>query len=209
MAAPLLSISTVDMDNKVCRALQFATTCHAGQFRRGRDRLPYICHPIAVKTKLEEFGITDTNVLAAALLHDTVEDCGVTKRMLALLFGSVVADVVAELTDPDVSRAERHSHQAKKIPHIQLVSVMIKMADRIHNLECMTYETDFRLTRMQTLRMTQYVGYSQQLSEAIQSRLKYDAPDLKLEPARQLLGALNKSILTLSDRLSSVFTTGI
>lgn len=81
----------------VCNALEFAIDSHRGQFREFSG-LPYITHPIQVASALMAVR-TDEESLAAALLHDVIEDCGVTKAELINRFGYLVAEYVSDLTN--------------------------------------------------------------------------------------------------------------
>jgi guanosine-3',5'-bis(diphosphate) 3'-pyrophosphohydrolase len=83
----------------VLRALEFAAEKHRGQVRKDADATPYIQHPIALATLLWQAGIQDAEVLAAAILHDTVEDTPTTHDELEKHFNRTVADLVAEVTD--------------------------------------------------------------------------------------------------------------
>ena len=81
-------------------AAAFAAEKHANQRRKDRARTPYINHPLAVARVLaEEGGVKDSRILAAALLHDTLEDTDTTLRELEREFGKRVALLVAEVTD--------------------------------------------------------------------------------------------------------------
>lgn len=84
------------MEKNYClldRAIIFATEAHAGVNRKGKER-PYIIHPLDVMTIAATI-TDDQNVLAAAVLHDTMEDAGVTKAEIQSLFGERVAELVA------------------------------------------------------------------------------------------------------------------
>lgn len=84
----------------IFRAANFAASRHAGQSRKGDEAHPYINHPLAVAEVLCVVGrITDPELLAAALLHDTVEDTDATFEELEREFGTRVKNLVAELTD--------------------------------------------------------------------------------------------------------------
>ena len=84
------------------KAREFATKAHDGQFRKGTKR-PYIVHPIEVGDIVSTM-TTDEEVISAAILHDTIEDCeGVTEKMLAELFSERVAGMVAQESE-DKSR---------------------------------------------------------------------------------------------------------
>lgn len=118
------------------RALRFAAMKHKGQTRKGANAAPYITHPVAVARILrEEAGVEDPVTLAAALLHDTVEDTETTLGELAAQFGESVADTVSWLTDPPgLLPAERKPMQAQRIGQAPISAKMVKIADKIANL---------------------------------------------------------------------------
>lgn len=121
------------------RADQFAERAHAGQYRSGKPgapKVPYITHPRAVAAVLhDEAGITDEAMLMAALLHDTMEDCGVTHAHLVAEFGHDVADLVAELTNEEtVSRDGKLAMQVAKARKMSARASAIKIADKAVNL---------------------------------------------------------------------------
>ena len=120
------------------KAYQLAARAHDGQFRRSGE--PYICHPLHVAMLLVDLGM-DTESLAAALLHDVVEDTSVTLDELESQFGSDVAhmvDGVTKLTKIKFSSVEEQ--QAENLRKMlmamsQDVRVMIiKLCDRLHNM---------------------------------------------------------------------------
>src|SRR5687767_332787 len=80
-------------------ALIFAATAHRDQFRKGTGT-PYIVHPVGVMLLLIQAGETDPELLAAALLHDTLEDAGVTVDALRAQFGERVAGIVEGASEP-------------------------------------------------------------------------------------------------------------
>lgn len=120
----------------VLQAANFAARKHKNQKRKDAEKTPYINHPITLASVLyEEGAIKDVTALAAALLHDTIEDTETTYVELRGEFGAAVADVVIEVTDAkflskearkrlQVSRAGRASQRAK----------LVKLADKISNL---------------------------------------------------------------------------
>lgn len=117
----------------------FAERAHAGQYRKGKPgapRIPYIEHPRAVARILhDEAGIVSHIALQAALLHDTIEDTGVTHADLAREFGREVADVVVELTnDPSVPREGKTAAQIDKARKMSPIAAAVKMADKTANL---------------------------------------------------------------------------
>src|SRR5437762_8259474 len=82
------------------KALAFAAHKHRDQRRKDAQASPYINHPIALADVLvNEAGVTDVEVLCAALLHDTIEDTETTPEELEREFGGEIAEIVIELTD--------------------------------------------------------------------------------------------------------------
>lgn len=118
------------------RALAFAAHKHRDQRRKDAEASPYINHPIALADVLvNEGGVTDTEVLAAALLHDTLEDTATTHEELVNAFGSRVARIVAEVTDDKaLAPAERKRRQVEHAPHLSAEAKLVKLADKICNL---------------------------------------------------------------------------
>ena len=117
-------------------AATFAAEKHMHQKRKGSDGQPYINHPLEVANLLVDIGsITDTDTVAAALLHDTVEDCDVSFAEIEERFGSVVAGYVRELTDDkSLPKAERKRLQIEHAPHLSTGAKQIKLADKISNV---------------------------------------------------------------------------
>ena len=123
---------------KVFDAATFAAQKHALQKRKD-DVQPYINHPIEVADLLVNVGnVDDTDMIAAALLHDTVEDCGVSYAEIAERFGEAVAGYVRELTDDkSLPKAERKRLQIEHAPHLSPQAKQIKLADKISNVRDM------------------------------------------------------------------------
>lgn len=119
------------------KALEFASKAHKGQMRKYSDA-PYIIHPVAVAQILKKHHPHATDeMMSAALLHDTVEDCDVTSEQIRDKFGSDVSILVSWLTD--VSQpSDGNRKQRKEIDrlHSSLAphdAQLIKCADVIHN----------------------------------------------------------------------------
>jgi guanosine-3',5'-bis(diphosphate) 3'-pyrophosphohydrolase len=123
-------------DQAVLKAAHFAAQKHAGQRRKGAAAEPYINHLLEVAELVASaLAEPDTNLVIAALLHDTVEDTGTTKEELAETFGSDVADLVMEVTDDkSLPKAERKRLQIAHASQISVRSQVIKLADKISNL---------------------------------------------------------------------------
>lgn len=121
-------------------AASFAARCHTGQKRKGERGEPYINHPLEVANLIANIGgVDDIEILMAAILHDTVEDCGVTGEEIALLFGERVARYVLELTDDkSLPKAERKQLQVEHAPHLSPEAKIVKLADKISNITDIT-----------------------------------------------------------------------
>jgi guanosine-3',5'-bis(diphosphate) 3'-pyrophosphohydrolase len=120
----------------ILRAASFAADRHREQRRKGADESPYINHPFAVASVLcDEGGVTDGELLAAALLHDTIEDTATTQEELRKVFGTRIAGIVAELTDDkSLSKAERKRIQLDNASHVSRDAQQLKIADKLCNL---------------------------------------------------------------------------
>ena len=118
------------------KALAFAAHKHRDQRRKDAEASPYINHPIALADVLvNEGGVTDVEVLCAALLHDTVEDTDTTHEELASAFGSRIARIVAEVSDDKaLSKDERKRLQVEHAASISAEAKLVKLADKICNL---------------------------------------------------------------------------
>lgn len=120
----------------VLAATQFAALKHRDQRRKDADASPYINHPIALANVLRfEGGITDAITIAAALLHDTIEDTNTTYDELLTHFGREVADIVMEVTDDKtLPKATRKQLQIDHARHGSPRAKFVKLADKICNL---------------------------------------------------------------------------
>lgn len=118
------------------RALAFATEAHGniGQVRKYTGA-PYINHPIEVMHIVKTASQYTDSMLAAALLHDTIEDTPVTRDDIAREFGPDVADMVMELTDQCTkgNRAKRKAAEAVRLSTISAEAQTVKLADLISN----------------------------------------------------------------------------
>lgn len=127
---------------RVRQAYRFADEAHLGQLRSSGE--PYITHPIAVAAQCAEWKL-DAQALMAALLHDAIEDCGVTKPELIEKFGAPVADLVDGLTKLDKLQFNtREESQAESFRKMLLAMardvrvILIKLADRTHNMRTLS-----------------------------------------------------------------------
>jgi len=135
----------------IVRAGTVAARAHAGQFRKSGE--PYVTHPVAVAGIVAELGL-DAPTIAAALLHDAVEDTGLTLESLAGEFGPVVARVVDGVTKLD--RLQFDSKEAQQAATIRKMLVamandwrvlLIKLADRLHNMRTLAAMPEWKQRR--------------------------------------------------------------
>lgn len=120
---PLINPSPVE------RAILYALQKHEGQLRKDSE-LPYIVHPVEVMKLLTHIGITDTNMLCAAVLHDVVEDTPVTDIGLRLDWGNTIADLVDALTRRETVSKTDYMESFRTAP---LAVKAIKLCDRYCN----------------------------------------------------------------------------
>ena len=129
------------MNNQlILKAAHFAAHKHRNQKRKDEEKIPYINHPISVAKIISEIGnIEDPEVLAAALLHDTLEDTKTTPEELIDNFGERVCRLVQEVTDdktlPKLERKQRQIDHAKEISKD---AALIKLGDKISNVTDIT-----------------------------------------------------------------------
>ncbi|XP_062564199.1 guanosine-3',5'-bis(diphosphate) 3'-pyrophosphohydrolase MESH1 isoform X2 [Armigeres subalbatus] len=118
------------------KCINFAAVKHRNQRRLDSDKTPYINHPIGVAHILTaEGGVTDFEVIQAAILHDTVEDTDTTFEELEHEFGYSVRLLVEEVTDDkSLPKAERKQLQIDHAAGTSPQAKLVKLADKIYNL---------------------------------------------------------------------------
>ena len=135
----------------IVRAAETATRAHAGQLRKSGE--PYITHPIAVAGIVADLGL-DALTVAAALLHDAVEDTGVTTELIEQEFGPAVALIVEGVTKLD--RLQFDSKEAQQAATVRKMLVamandwrvlIIKLADRLHNMRTLSAMPEWKQRR--------------------------------------------------------------
>ena len=121
----------------ILKAAQFADACHRGQFRKYTG-VAYIHHPSRVAARTMMLPDVPEYAVAAAWLHDVLEDCDVTMAQLDAEFGKAVTVLVLELTNPskglDISRADRKQMDRDHLRRVSYWAKVIKALDRIDNL---------------------------------------------------------------------------
>lgn len=120
----------------VLRALRFAAAKHRDQRRKDAGATPYINHPIQLAELLvNEAQVKDPVVIAAAILHDTVEDTETTAAELEREFGADITGIVVEVTDDkSLSKVERKRRQVERAGNCRPAARLVKLADKICNL---------------------------------------------------------------------------
>ena len=118
----------------VQEAIDFATKVHEGQYRKGTDR-PYIVHPMEVG-KIVSTMTQDEEIISAAILHNTIEDCeGVDANVLKAMFSARVAGIVSqESEDKSKTWMERKSATIERLKTAPIEVQMIGLADKLSNM---------------------------------------------------------------------------
>jgi (p)ppGpp synthase/HD superfamily hydrolase len=179
----------------IARALAKATEAHAGQIRNGSGGLPYIEHPrmVAATLAARDYGEA---TLAAALLHDVVEDSDTTVEELRAEFGDEIADLVAALSDDESieSYRDRKDEHRRRVAAVDGDALAIYAADKLTNMTTLRVAIESEGMRVAdeykvplTLKL--------EVWEADAAMLRIEAPDLAL------LGPLGEAISLLGEDL--------
>ena len=172
---------TVD-ESRLRRAYELAEKAHEGQKRKAGD--PYITHPLAVAEIIAEMEL-DADSIIAALLHDTVEDTFVTSEQILREFGQDVADIVDGVTKleniPFSSKQDEEMENLRKMFFAMAKDIrviLVKLADRLHNMRTVAYLSDLRQREMSLETMEIYAPIAHRLG--IQ-KIKWELEDLCLK----------------------------
>lgn len=131
--------------SRIRAAFDFASAAHKNQ--RRKDGSPFVTHPLAAAEIVAEMGL-DEEAIIAALLHDCIEDTGATYEEIAKRFGSSVAEIVEGVTK--LTRVQYTSKEEEQMENLRKMLlamakdirvIIIKMADRLHNMRTMEYQT--------------------------------------------------------------------
>ena len=169
--------------SQIRAAFDYADRAHNGQLRK--DGTPYITHPIAVAQIVAEELRLDSEAIEAALLHDTLEDTDATHQELAELFSPTVADLVegvSKLTRVQyTSQAEEQMENLRKM--LMAMSkdirvILIKIADRLHNMRTMEYQTPEKQKQKSYETMEIYAPIAHRLG---MQKIKWELEDLSLK----------------------------
>ncbi len=171
---------TLDVQ-RLYSAFTFADNAHSGQLRK--DGSPYITHPLAVAEIVAELEL-DTDSIIAALLHDCIEDTGVTHEEIAKQFGAVVADLVEGVTK--LTRVQYTSKEEEQMENLRKMLmamakdirvILIKICDRLHNMRTMEYQSPRKQKEKALETMEIYAPIAHRLG---MQRIKWELEDTSL-----------------------------
>ena len=162
-------------------AFHFAEEHHRGQNRK--DGSPFVTHPLAVAQIVAEELHLDSESIAAALLHDTIEDTSATHEDIARCFSPTIADIVEGVSKlTRVQAASKAEEQMENLRKMLLAMskdirvILIKMADRLHNMRTMEYQTPEKQKSLETMEI--YAPIAHRLG---MQKLKWELEDLSLK----------------------------
>ena len=203
-----------DEIDKVKRAYEYANEKHRGQYRQSGE--PYIIHPLWVAYILAEMH-ADGDTLCAGLLHDTLEDTDATKEEIAELFNKDVAnlvDGVTKLSKMNFSSKEEENYAniRKIITSItnDLRIIIIKLADRLHNMRTLEYKSEFKQKENALETMEIYVPIAYNIgayrikSELEDLSLKYLKPEMYMQIAEKKANIELESQSCLNEMLTKI-----
>lgn len=148
-------------------SLDEATRLHANQTRKGADNVPYIYHPLMIACHALSLGFVEDDLIATALLHDTIEDCNVTADDLPV--GEAVKEAVELLTYREL--AGKSKDESKQIYYDGIktnrLSVIVKVLDRCNNISTMT-------TGFPRERIPSYIDETEKYVMPLLDIMKYD-----------------------------------
>ena len=197
---------------RVRAAFELADRAHGGQKRKAGT--PYVTHCVAAAQICAEMGL-DEDSIVAALLHDCIEDTAITHEDIARQFGPEVADIVEGVTK--LTRVQFTSHEDEQMENLRKMLmamakdirvILIKIADRLHNMRTMAYQTEEKQRQKSLETMEIYAPIAHRLG---MQRAKWELEDLALmylDPTgyKEITDTLNDRMDTLKSFMSSVET---
>ncbi|MBQ9249392.1 MAG: bifunctional (p)ppGpp synthetase/guanosine-3',5'-bis(diphosphate) 3'-pyrophosphohydrolase [Oscillospiraceae bacterium] len=199
----------VDMD-RIRAAYEMAKQAHAGQLRK--DGSPYVTHCVAAADITVDLGL-DEDSIVAALLHDVIEDTTLTHADIAHQFGVPVADIVEGVTK--LTRVQYTSKEEEQMENLRKMLmamakdirvILIKIADRLHNMRTMAYQTTEKQRAKSLETMEIYAPIAHRLG---MQRAKWELEDLSLQyldPAgyKEITDSLEEKLPMLEGFMSSM-----
>ena len=163
------------------KAVEYANAKH--QYQKRKDGSPYIIHPLAVAQVVAEMGL-DMDAILGALLHDCIEDTDASHEEIEKIFGTTVAELVegvTKLTRADFSTSEEAQMENLRKMFMAMSKdirvVLIKIADRLHNMRTMQYQTPAKQIKKCRETMDIYAPLAHRLG---MQRIKWELEDLSL-----------------------------
>ena len=163
------------------KAVEYANVKH--KFQKRKDGSPYIIHPLAVAEVVAEIGL-DMDAILGALLHDCIEDTDASHEEIEKLFGATVAELVegvTKLTRADFTTSEQAQMENLRKMFMAMSKdirvVLIKIADRLHNMRTMQYQTPAKQIKKCRETMDIYAPLAHRLG---MQRIKWELEDLSL-----------------------------
>ena len=179
-AALLKHMPNADM-GLIDKAVEYANAKH--KYQKRKDGSPYIIHPLAVAEVVAEIGL-DMDAILAALLHDCIEDTDASHEDIEKIFGTTVAELVegvTKLTRADFSSSEQAQMENLRKMFMAMSKdirvVLIKIADRLHNMRTMQYQTPEKQIKKCRETMDIYAPLAHRLG---MQRIKWELEDLSL-----------------------------
>ena len=167
---------------RIHAAYEMAKTAHSGQKRK--DGSPYVTHCVAAADIAVDMGLDEDSVVAA-LLHDIIEDTSLTHDDIVRQFGSTVADIVEGVTKlTRVQYTSKEDEQMENLRKMLLAMakdirvILIKIADRLHNMRTMAYQTPEKQRSKSLETMEIYAPIAHRLG---MQRAKWELEDLSLQ----------------------------
>ena len=166
----------------ILQAIEYAENKHSAQKRK--DGSPYIIHPLAVAEIIAEMGL-DTDAILGALLHDCIEDTDASFEDIARRFGTTTAELVEGVTK--LTRANFSSSEERQMENLRKMFmamskdirvVLIKIADRLHNMRTMQYQTPEKQISKCRETMDIYAPLAHRLG---MQKLKWELEDIALQ----------------------------
>ncbi len=167
---------------RIRAAYEMARVAHSGQLRR--DGSPYVTHCIAAADISVDIGLDEDSIIAA-LLHDVIEDTNLTHDDIARQFGTAVADIVEGVTKlTRVQYTSKEDEQAENLRKMLMAMakdirvILIKIADRLHNMRTMAYQSPEKQKAKSLETMEIYAPIAHRLG---MQRAKWELEDLSLQ----------------------------
>ena len=172
---------TADMD-VIEAAYRYADEKHKNQLRKSGE--PYIIHPLAVAEIVAEIGL-DTDAIAAALLHDCLEDTDASFEEISRRFGETVAELVEGVTK--LTRVQYSTMEEQQMENLRKMFmamskdirvILIKIADRLHNTRTLQYQTPAKQISKSMETMEIYAPLAHRLG---MQKIKWELEDISLQ----------------------------